>query len=118
MDQDATTVQAQTRALTFGSGIIFGNGILPNRGNLDSVARPFLTAAEDIHFEDPGLINPFNHTNPNFRPFGPEALASGTSILVAIPPADGFFEPAPFVGALGPDPAQDWTLGWTDYSAP
>ena len=118
IDQDATVVQAQNRALTFGNGIIFNNGILPNRGAADPAAQPFLTAAEDIHYDDPGLIDPFNHTNPNFRPSGPGALAGGTLMLVDTPPNDGFFEPAPFIGALSPDTAQDWTLGWTDYSAP
>jgi hypothetical protein len=30
-------------------------------------------------------------------------------------PADGFFQSACFVGALGPDAGSDWTQGWTYY---
>ena len=117
IDQDATVAQAQLGALTFRNGIVHGNGIVAGRGEVDPAAEPFLTAAHEIRLEDPGLIDPFNHTNPNFRPSGSGTLAAG-GMPVAMPPNDGFFEPAPFIGALSPDPALDWTTGWTDYSAP
>jgi hypothetical protein len=35
----------------------------------------------------------------------------------ATPPNDGFFQVTSFIGALSPDPAQDWTReGWTDFA--
>jgi hypothetical protein len=116
IDQNATIVQAEQGALTFRNGIVHGNGIVAGRGDLDAAAQPFLTAGEEIRFDDPGLIDPYNHTSPNFRPFA-GALAAG-GMPAATPPGDGFFEAAPYVGALSPDPALDWTTGWTDYSAP
>ncbi|HEX6210253.1 MAG TPA: hypothetical protein VF136_05725 [Methylomirabilota bacterium] len=118
LDQDATVAQAATGALSFRNGIVFGNGLLPNRANLDAAAQPFLGGAQQIRFEDPGLIDPFNHRNPNFRPYGTDALAGGSLMPVAVPPNDGFFEFAPFIGALSPDPELDWTQGWTSYDAP
>jgi hypothetical protein len=38
------------------------------------------------------------------------------TLAPALAPNDGFFQVAQFVGALSPDPASDWTKGWTDYS--
>jgi len=64
---------------------------------------------------DPGLADPYNVVSPNFRPTSTATLAGG-QFTPATPPNDGFFEVTTFIGALSPDPAQDWTLGWTDYS--
>jgi hypothetical protein len=62
---------------------------------------------------DPLLIDPFNRTAPNWRPV-PNSPA--LQMAAALPPDDGFFELAMFIGALGPDPAQDWTRGWTNFA--
>jgi hypothetical protein len=117
IDQSATITQANSGALTFGNGIIFGNGILPSRANLDSDALAIPSIAQNptlVFDQDPGLTDPFNHTNPNFRPR--DVNVPAMTLPRATPPSDGFFEQAPFIGALSNDPAQDWTLGWTDYS--
>jgi len=63
---------------------------------------------------DPGLVDPYNLDAPNYRPTGAATLAGG-QLAPAVPPNDGFFDVTTFIGALSPDPAQDWTLGgWTD----
>jgi hypothetical protein len=37
-------------------------------------------------------------------------------VPAAVPPVEGFFEMALYLGALGPDPTQDWTRGWTNFA--
>ncbi len=56
----------------------------------------------------------FNHAAPNFRPTSVATLAGGQLAPIQ-PPNDGFFEPVTFIGAVGPEPDQDWTAGWTSY---
>ena len=111
----ATLQQAALGTLSLGSGIVFGNGLLAGTANLDSNARPILSNVHSVLVggaNDPGLINPFDQASPNFRP-APGSLAMIHS--PALQPNDGFFDVALFIGALGPDPALDWTLGWTSY---
>ncbi len=118
IDQTATVTQATLGTLTFGNGIIFNNGLIAGRANLDPDSAPFITGNPTILVggaNDPGLIDPYNHTNPNYRPASNLSLAM--THPYATPPMDGFFEFAPYVGALSFDPAQDWTVGWTDFSA-
>lgn len=117
IDQNATIAQAENGALNFGNGIIFNNGLISGTANLDSAAAPFINGNSTIRVgggNDPGLIDPYNHEAPNYRPASTTSLAM--TLSPATPPNDGFFEIAPYIGALGPDPAQDWTLGWTDYT--
>jgi len=117
IDQSATVTQATTGALTFGNGIIFNNGLIAGRANLDPMAAPFIEADPTVLVggaNDPGLIDPYNHANPNYRPASILSLAM--THPAAPQPVDGFFEFAPYIGALSSDPAQDWTLEWTDYS--
>jgi hypothetical protein len=52
------------------------------------------------------------HDSPNFQPT-PGGLAG---LLTPIPPpADGFFEYTPYIGAVAPAPDDDWTKGWTAF---
>lgn len=116
IDQTATVAQATSGALTFGNAIIFNNGLIAGRANLDPMATPFITVNSTIRVggsNDPGLIDPYNHDAPNYRPASMTSLAM--TLTPAVPPNDGFFEIAQYIGALGPDPAQDWTQGWTSY---
>lgn len=116
IDQAATVAQAQSGALTFGNAIIFNNGLIAGRANLDPMAAPFITANPTIRVggsNDPGLIDPYNHSAPNYRPASMTSLAM--TLTPAVPPNDGFFEIANYIGAVGPDPAQDWTQGWTSF---
>lgn len=56
--------------------------------------------------KDPNLVAPFNKDNPNFTPGN---VAS--SVSVASPPSDGFFDAVNFIG--GVSPSNNWTTGWT-----
>ena len=95
---------------------MWNNGLLSGTATFDSNARPLLSAVPTIRQNDPGLIDPYNHLNPNFRPSGTATLAGG-QMAPATPPNDGFFQVTTFVGALSPDPLQDWTReGWTDFA--
>lgn len=58
----------------------------------------------------PGLFDCFNSERPNFAPRDPLSLAART------PPADGFFDPAGYVGAVR-DADDRWYTGeWTRWS--
>jgi hypothetical protein len=64
---------------------------------------------------DPGLSpDCFRHEAPDFRPTSAATLAGGMLAPIQ-PPADGFFEPVTFIGAVPPPPQDDWTTGWTSY---
>jgi hypothetical protein len=112
----ATIAQADNGALSFGNGIMFQNAILPGFAHFDSDARkiPSVSSNPTIVTAAPGLADPYNLTQPNFRPASPSSLAM--THPAAVPPNDGFFEIANFIGALSWEPAKDWTLGWTDYA--
>jgi hypothetical protein len=61
-----------------------------------------------------GHIDPNNLDPPNSRR-APIATRARGQLAPATPPNDGFFEVTTFIGALSPDPALDWTLGWTNF---
>ena len=107
---NATLAQAASGALSVMNSIIFNNGT-----NLHSstVAGIQARAGGTLWQVDPQMVAPFNHTAPVFRP------AAGSPALTmpfAVPPNDGFFEVARFIGALDSTPEHDWTLGWTNYA--
>jgi hypothetical protein len=109
VSDNATVAQMDSGGLQFTHGILFQNGT-----PFDSTSRSRLEAVSTLRVADPGLSDPYNLANPNFRPSSVATLAGG-QMAPATPPNDGFFEVTTFIGALSPDPAQDWTLGWTNY---
>jgi hypothetical protein len=112
---DATLAQWANGALSVTHGVLFNNATLAG-ANFDSNARPLLSTVSTIILDrDPGLTDPYNIDTPNYRPSGIATLAGG-QLAPATPPNDGFFEVTTWIGALSPDPAQDWTQqGWTNY---
>jgi hypothetical protein len=66
-------------------------------------------------YADPLLPNAPYIANkvPNFQP----ALGSPAYSYALTVPNDGFFEQVCYVGAIGPDPADDWTKGWTYWDS-
>ena len=61
-------------------------------------------------YADPLLPNAaYPNTRPNFQPL----LGSPAYTQAMTVPSDGFFQQVCYVGAIGPDPADDWTQGWT-----
>ncbi len=62
---------------------------------------------------NPMLTDPYNLVAPNWRPLpGSPAVTRP----VAAVPADGFFEPVAFIGALAEALELDWTRGWTNFA--
>jgi hypothetical protein len=66
-------------------------------------------------YGDPLLTGAIYQTNvvPNFQPGG-GSPAYGSAVTV---PNDGFFEQVCYAGAIGPNPGDDWTQGWTYYDS-
>ena len=127
IDQAVTFTQVTSGAVTLGSGIIFGNCVVGGcvsqfRPDTDDAAAPittqaFVTGSPDVAFVDPLLADPFNLASPNFQP-APASPAINGIVAPSLPPNDGFFEVANFIGAVGPaGGGQDtWWRGWTDFS--
>jgi hypothetical protein len=111
----STLTQASQGVLSLANGIVYNNGLLVGTATFDSNSRSFLTGVSTIVTgRDPGLVDPYNLDNPNFRPSGVATLAGG-QLAPATPPNDGFFEVTTFIGALSPNAAEDWTHGWTNF---
>lgn len=72
---------------------------------------------------DPMLHNPFSLDAPDFRPQRGAPVADGT-LGTAVPPNDGFFDVALFLGAMGQAPdfneadpyLSNWLQGWVNYA--
>jgi hypothetical protein len=65
-------------------------------------------------YADPLLPNAAYPTgSPNFQP----ALGSPAYSQAVTLPNDGFFQQTCYMGAIGPDPADDWTKGWTYFDS-
>ena len=119
IDQDATVAQAQAGNVIFTNSMFFGNGTSEGQDSfglggsvtvsfdIDSFMR--VAGKMNRIDTDPELRDAFNLLSPDFRPVK-EGPATDVN-YVAIPPADGFFEPVTFVGAFGP--SYDWSAGWT-----
>ena len=105
----ATLAQAASGALSVAHTLVFNNGTNLHSSTSGLQAR----AGGTLIVADPELAAPFSHTAPVFRPRpGSPALVRG----FAVPPNDGFFEVARFMGALSDNVDEDWTLGWTAYA--
>jgi hypothetical protein len=82
-------------------------------GDHDESQYPFTTQEfietynTNNRFADPGLMNPYSKTNPNFSPAAGSIALDG----YAQPPNDGFFDQVNFVGGVGP--SDNWIQGWT-----
>ena len=65
-------------------------------------------------YADPLLPNAAYPTgSPNFQP----ALGSPAYSQAVVVPNDGFFTQTCYMGAIGPDPKDDWTKGWTTFDS-
>ena len=125
IDDIATFEQITKEDLTFASGIIHGNCTVSNcvgqfqpdtgDGNTTVSTESVIISSPNISFENPLLIDPFNLSNPDYRP---AILSPALTVRPAVPPHDGFFEIANFIGAVGPEDSNQssWWEGWTDFS--
>ena len=108
INNEATYAQVKSGKLVVKNSIFFENG----KGNFsdekddDGFDEARFAADNGNKETDPGLVDPFNKSAPDFTP-GAEANA----VVPASPPADGFFEQVDFIG--GVSPSNNWTIGWT-----
>ena len=114
--------------MTMESGIVYGNCVV---SGCDGEFRPdsddataaistmdWVTGSTNVTTSlDPMLVDPFNLSAPNLSPAAGSPAITGT-VTPATPPADGFFDAAPFIGAVGPaGSGQDaWWMGWTSFA--
>ena len=137
VDHPATFTQVTSGALTLESGLVYGNCIVSGcegefKPDSDDAEAPistmeFVTGAPNVMLMDPVLgepsylcaFCPFDLIDPT-RNFAPRVTSPAVTGYVppAVPPNDGFFEIANFIGAVGPPGSgqDDWFLGWTDFS--
>lgn len=123
INSEATYKQIDAGALVFDNSIFYNNNPNWDTATCDKSSSGSCTYTYPFSVEtfmtsmmknnkvaDPLLGNPYDLTNPDFRP------AAGSPALTgyATPPSDGFFEPVDFIGGVDPD--NDWTrAAWTTY---
>ena len=137
IDHPATYAQVSEGNLTLESGIVYGNCIVegcvnnfkPDDDDAQAAVptRDYVTGAPNVYLMDPVLgapsylcaFCPFDLIDPT-RNFAPRATSPALTGMVrpAVPPNDGFFDVANFIGAVGPPGSgqDDWFTGWTDFS--
>ncbi len=118
IDDSVTFTLAGNGGLSLANFIFFGNN--PNfASDTQAVAATF----SNIAITDPMLRDPYDQVSPDFRPVSDSPAVNG-EIAVSLPPNDGFFEPARFLGGISsnkdPDPDApylgNWLAGWTNFS--
>ncbi len=137
LDHPATFEQVTSGGLTLESGLVYGNCIVEGcegefKPDSDDAAAPittmdFVTTAPNVHLMDPILgepsylcpFCPFDLLEPT-RNFAPREWSPAVTgqVRPAVPPNDGFFEIANFIGAVGPAGSgqEAWFEGWTDFA--
>lgn len=119
IDGNSTQANATNGDLMFRNNVLSGMGTalnVPASQTWDQAALTawFNTAGwnNTIYASNTELqvANPFNLTNPDFRPNGGSPLLSGAAFTG--PLADSFFENVSYRGAFG---TTDWTSGWTNW---
>jgi len=118
IDDSVTFTLAGNGGLSLANFIFFGNN--PNfASDTQAVAATF----SNIVVTDPMLRDPYDQVSPDYRPTSDSPAVNG-EIAVSLPPNDGFFEPARFLGGISSDrdPNPDapylgnWLAGWTNFS--
>ena len=117
IDGSTTHAQVANGLTQIGAGVITQATLTPAANDVHADSRPYITSGRfpDVRLGvDPGLsAECFNVAAPNFVPAA-GSLAGG--LLPPIqPPADGFFEPVTFTGAVGPNSEDNWISGWTAF---
>jgi hypothetical protein len=119
LQDDATLAHLDDGNLTMDGILMWMNGVASGSANtatgqVSEEAKPFISgqrgAAKNVLVADPMLLNPFEYSNPDFRP------AAGSPVFRANwiqPPDDGFFDQsAQYIGAFGTD---NWLEEWTNF---
>jgi hypothetical protein len=119
MDDDATFTVARDGGISLENLVFFNNN--PNFAD-DSA---FLVQSNPtVVVRDPMLRDPFDLVSPDFRPASQSPLVNG-ELGVSVPPNDGFFVFANFIGGIGTSPDRaandeeaylgNWLQGWTNF---
>jgi len=121
IDHRATFTQAAAGELVLESLIVHGNGQNFSTDENESPPPPFTTFqfatqfSKNISQVNPQLNDHLDLLNPDFRPSPTSPAVTGEVPVAPLPTNDpGFWEPAPYIGAMGPD--VDWTDGWTTHA--
>lgn len=127
IDDPATFDTASRGGIVLASVIFWQNN--PNFSNdaNEEPPPPFTTAefaasSSDVVVVDPGIRDPYDLVSPDFRTL-PDANATNGTVPFVLPPNDGFFDPARFIGAMGQSPEfnfdepylGNWVQGWTNF---
>ena len=117
VDNPATYANAENGRLRFTHSILHGNlkGAFDDDEGEPSApsfsTRDFAASQTGLIEEDPMLGDPYDHEALDCNP------AAGSPALTAaraVPPNDGFFDPANYLGACDAD--DDWYRGWTTFA--
>ena len=121
IDNAATFALAADERLSFASGIVDHNcAIAACSGQFiideDDMAAPrppssIVMGAPYVTAVNPMLFHPYDEESPDFTP-RPLSPAVTGRVRPDIPPYDGFFEMAAYIGAVG-GPDDLWWQGWT-----
>jgi hypothetical protein len=89
-----------------------------NRANNPNIASGATSDAissfgQNIVQSDPLLADPFDTTNPDFRPAAGSPALNAANVAPAF--NDSFFVATSFVGAFGSGPNDNWLQGWTAF---
>jgi hypothetical protein len=117
IDGDSTFSVAEQGGLVMENLVFFNNN-----PNFAPDTEAFATANPNIYVRDPMLRGAYDLTSPDFRPLPESPLVNG-ELAISLPPNDGFFEPARFIGGIGtsrdanPDEPYNgnWLQGWTNF---
>jgi hypothetical protein len=118
IDGDSTFSVAEQGGLVMENLVFFNNN-----PNFAPDTEAFATANPNIYVRDPMLRGAYDLTSPDFRPLPESPLVNG-ELAISLPPNDGFFEPARFIGGIGtsrdanPDEPfnGNWLQGWTNFA--
>jgi hypothetical protein len=127
LDGGATFTVAADGGIVLESMIFWQNNPNFSSDSSEDPRPPFTTEqfamqSANVVVVDPNLRDPFDLVSPDFRP-APDANATNGTVPFALPPNDGFFDPARFIGAMGQSPdfnfdepyLGNWVQGWTNF---
>lgn len=110
IDNAETVARIGTNNFSIQNSIIFSNGVNFD-GDADGIdeAGIFNTAGWNNRSVDPGLTNPFDRNNPDFRPAAGSAATTGAA---TVPAGDSFFTAVDYVGAAAPGGDEWYKAPW------
>jgi len=125
INDSATFTVAENGGIVLENMIFFQNNpnFADDPGEGSFTTKQFAEQNSSIVVTDPMIRGAYDTASPDFRPLSDSPAVTG-ELAVSLPPNDGFFEPARFIGGVGSDrdPNPDapylgyWLAGWTNFS--